>query len=804
MIKNACLEWFVPVCLATSLGHCQTGSAHKIESFPAHPTIAGTQNQRLSSSEIRELRPFVAPLLLETGEIKSELVLANAASQNTSATISLISEDGTVRSVHRVVLKPHERATMTLEAADAYNNIKPQWGSLLVEQDPSSSGVAVAGQLLMTDTRGSVPTFIDEELAMPEAEGSNTLQAVTDQADGPPFLSITNTDTSPQFVTIQCFSQGDVRPTKEVEIPARGMTAVKACSEGSRTSLASYSAGIAERPEPGVYGIQIEGDGVQGTLAAFALAPHLKGHDLIFSSVPFHDPMLSHSSEYVFAGVPIGTQTALSSGVYKPWLSLANFSDTPQRFSIYLADSPSFDSHADPVRVTPRLLDTITIVGHHAAEYVFSDQEALSGLAHSVMVKSEGEPGPYEVKLVSRGTGALFEAELLTKQELDMNNAGVHPWTTRDGAESHLLLFNHRAEPKRIGVFINSGTTVWRRETMLAPFQTIDLSINELVRNRVADDSGSVLSAAVTQGVIDWNSPENGDVTGRLLVADPTTAMARNYSCGTYTGVCSLVFQTLSSIISVDQLEQLYSATANMCLYEANPRNGQTCVNGTQTQGTAVLGWAAPTPSLVAFGSSGQQSSPTPMFSGVAAGTGSVKVSASAGSCTSSGGGNPTVQACPTSISVSKTTSQPLSSDFPTYLTGVGILATMAVGPVGTNFNGTQLGEQVTPTGTTCPSSIASAASFPTASGFSPFIIGNNASWEGQAFPSVSDGFYDMHIFKSTSNLLAGTGVSTCQSTAVQHYTCGGNQIGTFTLTATFYAGTIKTIPVTYVTVSKQ
>jgi hypothetical protein len=161
-------------------------------------------------------------------------------------------------------------------------------------------------------------------------------------------------------------------------------------------------------------------------------------------------------------------------------------------------------------------------------------------------------------------------------------------------------------------------------------------------------------------------------------------------------------------------------------------------------------------------------------------------------------------QQCPTSMAVNQTWTQPLQNDYPSFSTGVGILTSMKVGPVGTNFASVVLYEIVTPTGNSCPANIKTATDFPTITFSAPFVVGANAVWEGLPYASVQNAFYDQHITKSATNILGLTNVTSCQSTATQTYTCNGNTIGTFSLTNTYTSSFISAQPVTFVSVSKQ
>jgi hypothetical protein len=406
---------------------------------------------------------------------------------------------------------------------------------------------------------------------------------------------------------------------------------------------------------PGVYGIELDGDGAPGTLAAFALAPHRRGNDLIFSAVPLYDPGTIHSSDVVFAGIPIGAQETLPTGVYIPRLSLANFSDSPLTFSVYLADTrttPAKDASGNTQPPQLDMIHAVTIPPHQTREYEFSGQESQSGLLHSVIVTTKGTPGTYQAKLVSRSTGTLYQVELLAKETLEMNNAGVHPWTLQGDTESHIVLFNHSKSDKKVGIFINAaGSTLWASETVLAASETREVSINKLQRDQIADDQGRRLPITAKEGVVDWMSPESGDVTGRLMVTSRSAAMARNFSCGTYKSECSLEFSTYFSDITVGSPLQMYGAAAEICI-NSQPLQ---CSNASSTNGTVNYSWNVGAASIIKLNASTEQTKPSPMLLGVSGGTGTATVVASAGACQSTGSAPPAVQV-PTALKVVQTT----------------------------------------------------------------------------------------------------------------------------------------------------
>jgi hypothetical protein len=162
-----------------------------------------------------------------------------------------------------------------------------------------------------------------------------------------------------------------------------------------------------------------------------------------------------------------------------------------------------------------------------------------------------------------------------------------------------------------------------------------------------------------------------------------------------------------------------------------------------------------------------------------------------------------TVQKCPSTLTHASSLAQPLSPYVPTLLSGVGIIATMQVGPSATNWNNTQILESVTQVSNTCPTS------FPVqCSGSTTFIVGenddDNNSVDGASTPATQNQFYDNHTTTSASNLLVAGGKDSCSSSCQQTYWCGGQQIGpTFTITRSYTKGTVGPTAVTNIGVSK-
>ena len=148
------------------------------------------------------------------------------------------------------------------------------------------------------------------------------------------------------------------------------------------------------------------------------------------------------------------------------------------------------------------------------------------------------------------------------------------------------------------------------------------------------------------------------------MVTSHDRAMARNFSCGTYYGVCSFYFETYSNYILAGGDDQLYGALADYCNF--NPNAPQQCGLGTPMSGTVRYSWSVGATNII---STSQPSIAEPMLNGISAGTGYARVTASAGQCSSSGGGNPTVQV-PTASRIVSTVSNGAATNCPSGQAG--------------------------------------------------------------------------------------------------------------------------------------
>ncbi len=122
--------------------------------------------------------------------------------------------------------------------------------------------------------------------------------------------------------------------------------------------------------------------------------------------------------------------------------------------------------------------------------------------------------------------------QLIGKDSQDTNNGGGHPWTIADDDQSTLLLYNHSDQPAIFNVNIAVGGMTWHEEYNLVVNETRAVSIGEIISKQESDRSGKKLPPDATSGEISWFTAAPGKGTGRLLVSNPQTMLARNFSCG--------------------------------------------------------------------------------------------------------------------------------------------------------------------------------------------------------------------------------------------------------------------------------
>ncbi|HWG20815.1 MAG TPA: hypothetical protein VG225_09810 [Terracidiphilus sp.] len=613
-----------------------------VQHFTAHPIAPPTELTSLATPEMAPM-PMVAPLFLVDSDTSSSIIIANNSSIPAGATIEVRDLTGSPIAVVHRLLRPHQHQDIDIgDLLASHHNLVPA-GSITVTQDASLKGMTVASQVLITRSRGARPSYIDEELAMTSVAGSATLRAVADEGIGSGLIAVTSIVDWEQHVTIRCLSEHSESKPVTLTLNGQATALLSSCGGDVASGIDAFQESVNEKPQNAILGYELTTDGGASSFSAFGLTPHQRGQDVVYSALPFTDPQLVNSPNSAFAGVPFGSQQALPAGRYSPRLSLTNFSASPANVSVSISTT-QYEAEGTPQERT--VLRRAVIPARRTIELQLADSSPANGLLQSLFVTSDRKPGEVLGKVVSRSSGELYEIELLNKDQLDENNGGIHPWSVEGDTASHLLLFNYSSAPHNFSVAIWNGIILWNKLYEVAPNETREISINELIADEVPDKDGKRLDPAYQSGVVNWMIPHSGEGTGRLMVTSRSLAMARNFSCGQFIVVCGGYWYS-SGGLSVGQIGEVMNFVPEYC-DEFSPSQ---CTGGSPVEsGSGTFNWSVGAPPIARFPNSSQQTVTSwPQVYGVGPGGGSGSVQVTAGSCSVYGYGgfpvNPTVNA---------------------------------------------------------------------------------------------------------------------------------------------------------------
>ncbi len=511
--------------------------------------------------------PMVIPLFIQNQDFSSKLVLTNAANQATYADVILTGTNGREITSQRVQFSPHSQSTVDIQSLLMSAVSPATTGSITIMQDPQFvSTMVILGQLSMTYRASDRMTYIDEEVAMPSSEGSQTLRAVANSGDGSPLVAVTNLSEMAQHVVIHCLTERGQGLSKSVTLSASETLLTEACSEQTNHGavMESFSRSDSEAPH-GPIGISLTTDGMPGTIAAFGLQSHKAADNHFYTNVTFVDPMMLVSPGTVFDGVPVGRASLLSPGNYVPELSLTNFSAKNLQVTMQYAQSSG---------TTPetKQLASINIPAGSSKRVTFGDLQGDPGLQNSFLISSTGAPGDVLAKLVSKNDSAPEEVELFGKDAMDTNNGGSNPWSIQNGTQSTLLFFNHDQAPQIFDVLIASADgTQWQKDFTLSPMETQAISIGNIIQNAVKDDSGKTLPKTAISGQISWWTvgTASGPGAGRLLQSNSESGTARSFACGCPYILCGVdIFENLQAILFGDTGTPLDTVNGTICMYK--------------------------------------------------------------------------------------------------------------------------------------------------------------------------------------------------------------------------------------------
>jgi len=450
--------------------------------------------------------------------------------------VTLTGLDGREIAHQRVEFTPHSQRRVEVNDLLAAVVSAATTGRISAMQSPNLKGMAITAQLSLTYLGSQKPNYVDEEIAMPSAKGSQSLRAVADASDGSPLIAITSLAQTGQHILVECLGEDRPKFSKSVDLLAEETLVTEACVDRTvhggdfETVMGSASQG-----PHGPVGIVLTSDAMPGSFAAFGLSPHRKQDGRFFSAMTFADPKMVLSATTVFTGVPVGSATLLPDGKYVPQLALANFSSNDLHVRIKYAET----SGSTP---TVQEAGNTIVPARSSKGLTLGNLQGDLGLQNSFLIISDGAPGDLMAKLVSTSESSLREVESLGKDEKDSMNGGNHPWSIEQGGESTLLLFNHSEAVQEFSVTISGDTAVWQKTYRLVPMQTEAISIRSPILGQVQDERGRVLPRDILTGQLSWFTHLPGKGKGRILQSNRESAMARNFSCGSTYVLCGAQF----------------------------------------------------------------------------------------------------------------------------------------------------------------------------------------------------------------------------------------------------------------------
>lgn len=502
-------------------------------------------------------------------------------------------------------------------------------------------------------------------------------------------------------------------------------------------------------------------------------------------------PMLALSQPDPALEFPTGT-------VLRPTIFLRNTTDKPVvaglRFN-WRRQSATGKSEATTTALAPLETRRIDLTGLQNANIIPKEANWTA-----VVLTTKGLPNEIMAVAASYDVSLRYGAQTPFSDQLSFQWEGGR-WEYDATHDSIITAGNGGTKASRTAftIFYNEGTKRYDLEQTLQPDEQMWIDVGRLIRERVPDKNGNILPIDLAEGSYEFRDLTDFGI-GRLY--EGKVIYDKTYGSVAY-GCANCCAYRSPGIINDPLGIPFLGVSPNGVAAE------NTCGGEDDVSTYFWYNWTTANHSIATVDSEGTHS-------GVATGsttssTWGVIASYAPRSCPvirqdpAPGGDN--VHPCPTSVSVDLITPKSLPDyDHPTWLTGVGVLARMKVGPTTIDHTNSVLLETVTPTSDSCPSNIQQYTTFPTitlANG-SPFVVGSTATWEGNNYQSILNDFYDSHRQLVSINVLGLTSVQSCVAKATQTYYCNGSPVGTFTLTNTYSKGTYNGQGVTNVSTTKQ
>jgi hypothetical protein len=596
-------------------------------------------------SEMAEI--LVAPLFIESGGFTSRVIMVNELNFAVNAQVSLFDRNGTKIGSQTVAFAAHSRQDLAVSDLLAQAHSTETVGSVEILPDPATvTTMAIAAQISITGSGGSIGQHIEEEFLMVGTQGSGVLRSAGGSLSGQPVLAIKNTGAAAQTATISCIAEKGGVTQQQVQLAAGGSALVRACTNSVSSAVGLLPSILATAAlaavQPVAFGISVAGSGQPGSLAVFGFSWRSTSRGGMISSQNFVDAGLAQSGNTVFTGVPVGSSNYLPGAVFAPEVAVTNFGTKAVNATVLFA-------RTDASGVTTTPVATASIPAMSSQTVALPALTGDPGLRNSFIVQSDATPGTFYSSVVAVGSSGFDLVEQIGKDEQIGDNGGGHPWDLTGGQDAVLLLFNHSAVAKYFNVNIGNGGVLWQQSWQLAPMESRTISVRDLIASQTKDRNGMVLPASLEHGEISWFTPNPSEGKGRLLQIDPSSQLvagnkriARNFSCGYNFVLCGAYLQTNAITFGYETASSPYylGQVVPMICTAFNPT---ACTGQSYSQGGSgySYNWQSNNTSIATV--YGSTTSSTATFYGQGVGTGSATGFVMSGYCNSGGGGTPSV-----------------------------------------------------------------------------------------------------------------------------------------------------------------
>jgi hypothetical protein len=169
----------------------------------------------------------------------------------------------------------------------------------------------------------------------------------------------------------------------------------------------------------------------------------------------------------------------------------------------------------------------------------------------------------------------------LIGKDAEVSNGGGHPWNIDNGDRATVLLFNRSAGEELFNVNIAANGTKWHQEYKLKPGETKPLDIHKIVADQIRDLKGNKLPVDATSGEVSWFTVDPGKGSGRVLISNAETGLARNFSCGYNLILCGSYLDSSSATFDLGGTGYLGAIEADICTaYNPQACSGQSYSSG--------------------------------------------------------------------------------------------------------------------------------------------------------------------------------------------------------------------------------